>query len=538
MNLRLKTIAMAIGLLATGCTQVEIKSEKLDVKEQDAINQLEGQFDRPKYSKTNPAFKDAWNDIGQHDIPEWLIDAKFGIYTHWGVYSIPGFADNTYVRYMYDRRNPRGVYQYHLENYGTPMEYGYTKFVEQFKAEKYDAEAMLQLMIDSGAKFGGLGTVHHDGFLMWDSDISRWNAGKMGPKRDLYGEFVDAARKRNFKVAASFHHARTWDLVHKSIDESLFTEKEKRQLDIYNPEYADFYVGRHSSDTVNVHQFAQQWHDKVVEVIDKYSPDFFFFDGINRTQPNSPEPLVVDAIKYYYDHAAAKGKEVVVANKLPGTKIFNFPEGVGIPTYEGGRDMPADVGGDFLVDRAVSYPWTYVKNKNYNLGANYHVDALMDMVSRGGIYLLSLTPMPSGEIDPKEKEIFLNIGKWLKINGEAIYGTRRWAVPAEGPISTWEVNKSKHRMQWSYKRVKDGEIRFTQKGDNVYAMSLTWPKDGKVVIENLRLNSEHYPQAINTVKMLGVGEVRFERTEKALEIMLPKHKPAAVFEYGVAFKVN
>ena len=163
------------------------------------------------------------------------------------MYSIPGFADNTYVRYMYDKRNPRGVYQHHLDNYGKPEDYGYTKFVEQFKAEDYNAKGMLNLMIDSGAKFGGLGTVHHDGFLMWDSEINRWNAGKMGPKRDLYGEFIAEARKKDFKTVASFHHARTWDLVHKSIDESSFSKEEKSKLDIYNPEYEDFYVGRHST---------------------------------------------------------------------------------------------------------------------------------------------------------------------------------------------------------------------------------------------------------------------------------------------------
>ena len=501
-----------------------------------------GNFVRPTFQKAIPEYRDAWNKIAEPKIPEWIIDAKFGIYTHWGVYSVPGFEANTYVQFMYDKRNPRGIYQHHLDNYGKPEDFGYTKFVEQFKAEDYNAKEMLDLMIDSGAKFGGLGTVHHDGFLMWDSEINRWNAGKMGPKRDLYGEFVTEARKRDFKVAASFHHARTWDIAFKDLDESTFTAEEKSKLDIFNPEYEDFFPGRHSKETT-IDVFAQQWHDKIIEVIDKYSPDFFFFDGIQRTRENSPENLIVDALDYYYENAKAQGKEVVVANKLPGGGNFNFPEHVGIPTYEGGRDMPADVGGYFVVDRAISYPWTYVKNKNYNLKANYHIDALMDMVSRGGIYLLSLTPMASGAIDPKESAIFLEIGEWLKVNGEAIYDTRRWTIPAEGPVSTWKVKMSgkkhaKRRMNWMYNNVKDGEIRFTQNNGQLYAMSMTWPKSGQVLITSLKSDSAYYKKDINKVSMLGFGELDFTRTKDGLKIKLPKKAPSSIFKHGMSFKIQ
>jgi alpha-L-fucosidase len=521
---------------------IDTNTAVLGPEETAKLQKYEDKFKRPTFQRPIEEFKNEWKAIADNVIPEWIIDAKFGIYTHWGVYSIPGFADNTYVRYMYDKRNPRGVYQHHLDNYGKPEDYGYTKFVEQFKAEDYNAKGMLNLMIDSGAKFGGLGTVHHDGFLMWDSEINRWNAGKMGPKRDLYGEFIAEARKKDFKTVASFHHARTWDLVHKSIDESSFSKEEKSKLDIYNPEYEDFYVGRHSTETT-VDVFAQQWHDKVIEVIDKYSPDFFFFDGINRTSDNSPEKLVVDALDYYYEHAKKEGKKVVVANKLPGSGNFNFPEHVGIPTYEGGRDMPADVGGYFLVDRAISYPWTYVKNKEYNLNANYHIDALMDMVARGGIYLLSLTPMASGAIDPKEEAIFREIGQWLKINGDAIYDTRRWTIPAEGPVSTWLVTKSGRkkkvqRMNWNYKKVKDGEIRFTQKNGQLYAMSLTWPDSNEVIIKTLKDNSKYYQKDIKEVSMLGFGKVNFERTKDALKIKLPSEKPSKIFKHGMSFKIN
>lgn len=518
----------------------------LSSKESHRLQSLEGTFPRPQYQVADKKYAKEWQGLASHDIPEWLIDAKFGIYTHWGVYSVPAHETNVYVKYMYDKKNPQGIYDHHVKEYGNPTEFGYTKFIEQFKAEKYDPKVMLQLMIDAGAKFGGLGAVHHDGFLMWDSAINRWNAGQMGPKRDLYGEFVTEARKQDdFKVVASFHHARTWGMLDKIYKKNDFTEEEKKQLDIYNPEYDDFFVSERSTK-LTVNQFAQQWHDKVVEVVDKYAPDLFFFDGINRTSKNSPEHLVIDALEHFYD----QGKDVAVVNKLPGGKIYNFPEGVGIKAYENGRDMPPDVGGYFLVDRAISYPWTYVKNKKYKLTANYHIDTIMDMISRGGIYLLSLTPKASGEIADAEKEIFLNIGKWMKVNGEAIYSTRRWTIPAEGPGSIWTVGKKKktaktgkkklnNRFIWSYRNVKDGEIRFTQSKDKetLYAMSLTWPTSGKVIIESLSKASPYYEKEIQTVEMLGFGKVPFTRTAKGLEIDLPE-QPSDVFDYGMSFKIK
>jgi alpha-L-fucosidase len=518
----------------------------LSVNESQRLQGLEGTFPRPQYQVADKNFTKEWQGLAKHNIPEWLIDAKFGIYTHWGVYSVPAHETNVYVKHMYDTKDPQGIYDHHVKEYGDPTEFGYTKFVEQFKAEKYDPKEMLQLMIDAGAKFGGLGTVHHDGFLMWDSEINRWNAGKMGPKRDLYGEFVAEARKQDdFKVVASFHHARTWGMLDKIYKKNNFTDEEKKQLDIYNPEYDDFFVSERSTK-MTVDQFAQQWHDKIVEVVDKYAPDLFFFDGINRTSENSPEHLVIDALEHFYD----QGKDVAVVNKLPGGKIYNFPEGIGIKAYENGRDMPPDVSGYFLVDRAISYPWTYVKDKKYKLTANYHIDTIMDMISRGGIYLLSLTPMASGEIAQAEKEIFLNIGKWMKVNGEAIYNTRRWTIPAEGPGSTWTVGKKKktaktakkklnNRFIWSYNDVKEGEIRFTQSKDKktLFAMSLTWPKSGKVTIESLNKTSPYYKKAIKTVEMLGYGAVSFTRTTSGLEITLPE-QPSSVFDYGMSFKIK
>ncbi|VGO19352.1 alpha-L-fucosidase [Pontiella sulfatireligans] len=524
---------------------------KLGQEEVAQLEAIAGKWKRPVYSKPDPKYAADWAEITGYQIPEWLIDAKFGMYTHWGVYSVPGFKGNTYVRNMYTPNGVKGkkvslsedTYNHHIKTYGDPTEFGYTDFIPMFKAEKYKGEDFVKLMQDTGAKFGGLGLVHHDGFLMWDSKVNRWNCANMGPKRDLYGEFVEAAKKANFKTVATFHHARTYNFAYKDFDESVYTEDQKAKLDLFDPEKADFFWGMPNGEKT-IQDFAAEWRAKIMEVTEKYSPDLLWFDGINRTLPNSPENYVVEVLKDYLKSGTANGQEPVLCNKLPGGDRqnychFNFPENTGIRCYEGNRNMPPDAGEYWLTDRAISYPWSYTHDKAYNLGADIHVRAICDQTARGGIYLLSLTPMASGEIHPKEKAICYGIGDWLKVNGEAIYNTRRWIIPAEGPITAWKLVESREGIMWDYKKSdKDGAYRFTQSkdGKTVYAIMMAWPKSGKTVIKSLAKGSEYRPSAIKSVELIGFdGELEWKRTDNGLEIMLPKSKPC---DFAFAFKIK
>jgi alpha-L-fucosidase len=523
----------------------------LGMEEKKALQEIEGQWKRPLYSKADPKFKKDWEEITSYPIPEWLLDAKFGMYTHWGVYSVPAFKGNTYVRNMYTPTGKKGkkvpinavTYEHHKENYGYPTEFGYTDFVPMFKAEKYKGEDFVDLMMATGAKFGGLGLVHHDGFLMWDSEINRWNVGNMGPKRDLYGEFVEAARKADFPTVATFHHARTWNFAYKDFNEEFYTDEQKKKLDIFDPEKSDFFFGMPGGKKT-VEDFAEEWRLKIREVVDKYHPDVIWFDGINRTSENSPENYVTDVLKYYLKEGTKNNQEPVLCNKLPGGNKqnycnFNFPENTGIRCYEGGRNMPPDAGEYWLTDRAISYPWGYTHDKKYNLGADVHVRAIADQTARGGIYLLSLTPMASGEIHPKEKAICYGIGKWLKINGEAIYKTRRWKIPAEGPISSWRLVEHREGIMWDYKKPnKEGEFRFTQSkdGKNIYAIMMSWPKNGKALIKSLKRGSKYLDADIKSVELLGCDQkLEWKQNGAGLEIILPGDKPC---EYAYSFKLT
>ena len=515
----------------------------LGEEEDTLLESIRGKWKRPLYRTPDPQFAEDWAEIDGYEIPEWIKDAKFGMYTHWGVYSVPAHVGNTYIRNMYTPTARGGVasksnertYSHHVETYGDPTEFGYTDFIPMFKAEKYSGEDYVKLMMETGARFGGLGCVHHDGFLMWDSDVNRWNVGEMGPHRDLYGEFVEAARKAGFKTLASFHHARTWEFCKAFVDEDFYSRKDRKKLDLYDPANADFFWGMSGSRKYDVEEFARQWKAKIIEVTDRYEPDVLWFDGIQRTEPNSPEAYLVEALKHYLLSLTEKGREPVLCNKLPsGGKSnychFNFPENTGLPCYEGGRNMPPDVAGDWLTDRAISYPWGYVNGKVYKLTEDVHIHALADQVARGGIYLLSLTPMGSGEIAPAELAICRGIGDWLKVNGEAIYSTRRWAIPAEGPVDFWALNEEREGVMWNYKvDPSEGAIRFTRSkdGDTVYAILLWWPEENEVLIRSMKSGSSYlkHPE-ISSVELIGSDAVlEWEQTPEGLKVRLPAEKP-------------
>jgi alpha-L-fucosidase len=197
--------------------------------------------------------------------------------------------------------------------------------------------------------------------------------------------------------------------------------------------------------------------------------------------------------------------------------------------------MPPFSTGPFLIDKAISYPWSYVENKQYKFGPDYHVDALIDMVARGGYYFLSLTPMGNGEIPPREKEICAEIGKWLRVNGDAIYSTRMWKIATEGPLNTFMYKPEKGVIYWDYREPnKQGEIRFTQKGDHMYAIFLDW-SDGAFTIRSL--GKDMIPDAtIESIELLGHdGALDYEQTADALVIQSPAKKPC---KYGYSFKIK
>lgn len=488
-----------------------------------------------------------WESLSTKDIPEWMQDAKFGIYTHWSLFSVPAHGGPDYVKNLYGgpEKDAKGVYSYHVEKYGPVEEFGYVDFVPQFTAPKFKADEWVDLMYESGARFGGILLVHHDGFCLWDSEHTRWNSMDKGPRKDIYGEIANSVRRYDdMKLLATFHHGRTFGYATGFEKNSKTPEAIRKKWDVYNPELNDFYWNERAG--ASVEEFGRQWNAKIKEVIDNYSPDCIWFDGLNQSiARNAPsEQEVQDMFAYYYNQGNKKGQDVIICNKHAGK--FNFPDEFGMKCYENGREMPRDVGPWFLIDRAIAYPWAYVNNKRYRDGADYHTRSLIDLVSRGGVFLLSLTPKGDGSIPDEEIAIMKGIGRWMKVNHESIRSTRPWKVYAEGPTDLVVVkNTSKEGVQkpgWDYrKKFTSQDIRFTQSkdGKTVYAITMDWPEEtGKIVIKNLKEGSEHYTKKIESVEMIGVdAPVRWERTAEGLEITFPQEKPNN-FEWAYAFKIK
>jgi alpha-L-fucosidase len=360
-----------------------------------------------------------------------------------------------------------------------------------------------------------------------------------GPKRDLYGEIATAVRKHDdMKLLATFHHERTFGYATGFMNKSETPLEVKKTWDIYDPAYNDFYWNEATG--ASGEDFANAWEGKIKEVVDKYSPDCIWFDGINTKSGVLSEQRVMDTFAYYFNEAARKGQEVLICNKHAGR--FNFPETFGMLCYENGREMPYDVGPWFLSDRAIAYPWSYVNNKKYKDGPDYHTRSLIDLVSRGGVFLLSLTPRGDGSIPDEEVAIMKGIGRWMKVNAEAIHATRPWTVYAEGPTrmeSTKTSKSGKLLPNWEYRHdFTAQDIRFTRSkdGKTLYAIALNWPEDGRMVIKNLKAGSEHYPQEINSISMIGSDEpIKWNRTAEGLEVTFPKEKPC---DWAFALKIK
>ncbi|MHC4187772.1 MAG: alpha-L-fucosidase, partial [Planctomycetota bacterium] len=365
-------------------------------------------------------YEPTWESIRQYkEVPEWLRDGKFGIYTHWGPYAVHAYGSNTtwYSNSLYNY--PRGEARRHFEeNFGklTP-EFGYKDLIPKFTAEKFDADEWAELFEKAGAKFAGPVAEHHDGFAMWDTKYSDWNAAKMGPKRDVVGELEKAIKKRDMKYVVAFHHAANW----------FFFPVHDKNYDTGDPKNSGLYGQFHQPGEMRNQEFIDEWYDKIIEVIDNYSPDFIWFDF---ALDQIPEGYVKDFLAYYYNDATEKDKEVVVTYKgndvVPGTGVRDLELGqeASITYHEWITDSTVD-------DRGA---WGYADDLVFK-SPNRVIDNLVDRVSKNGYLLLNVGPKPDGTIPEEARDLLLEMGKWLEVNGDGIYGTTPWIIASQGPTN-------------------------------------------------------------------------------------------------------
>ncbi len=465
-------------------------------------------------------YEPTWESLKAHDpAPEWFRDAKFGIYFHWGVYSVPAFGSEWYPRNMHIKTNRE--YKHHVDTYGEPSEFGYHDFVPMFKAEHFDAEAWADLFVKAGAQFAGPVAEHHDGFAMWDSALTPWNAMDKGPKRDLAGELAKAIRARDMRFVTSFHHARNsqHQLERKGKLEwtGHYPRAEGWPTVSKDPELRVLYGNIPRGD------FLEMWKGKLVEVIDNYQPDLIWFDSwLNEI----PDEYQMGFLTHYLNRADEWGKDVVVT-----VKQVDITREIAVEDLEKGR-MDRLTEYSWLTDDTLSYgSWCYTENLKIKPTSEV-LHVLIDIVSKNGQLLLNISPMADGTIPENQQQVLLEVGEWLGKFGEAIYGTRPFLTFGEGPT---RLRKGGHFVG----RLKYGpeDIRYTRKDDTVYALVLGWPGGGKPVTMGVfGEGGEAEAVKVTSVSMLGASDtVDWKQAKRGLVLRCPETQTD---DMAVVFKLQ
>jgi alpha-L-fucosidase len=377
-----------------------------------------------------------------------------------------------------------------------------------FTGEKFNADEWADLFRKSGARFAGPVAEHHDGFAMWDTKWDEYNAARMGPKRDVVGELAKSIKKRGMKFVTAFHHAENW---------FYFPTWDKR-YDSGDPRYSGLYGPIHEKGVLPDKAFLDQWKGKIIEVIDKYDPDFIWFDfGLELITDSYKE----DFLAYYYNNAAKHNKEVVVSYKNN-----DLPPGAGLLDLELGQEANLTYY-EWITDTSIDdgQGWGFVKGLGFKSVDNL-VDNLVDRVSKNGYLLLNVGPKADGTIPDEAKERLLGLGKWLETNGEAIYNTTCWVLAGEGPTHLEKTTGFNEQNDLVY---TGEDIRFTVNNNVLYATALGWPGE-KALIKSFAPRgccwTGLYPSEIVSITMLGDNkELKWEMTKEGLSIETPKTKP-------------
>jgi alpha-L-fucosidase len=463
-----------------------------------------------------------WESLKKHQTANWYQDAKFGIFIHWGVYSVPAFDNEWYPRNMYLQGGKD--FQHHVATYGPQSKFGYKDFIPQFKAENFDARVWADLFRKAGAKYVVPVAEHHDGFAMYDSGLNDWSVAKMGPKRDIVGELATAVRAAGMHFGASSHRA-----------EHYFFMNGGREFDsdVRDPKYDSFYGPAHAGVTDKNGQkwaahpdatYLNDWLARTAEIVTKYHPEVVWFDWWINTKEF--EPYLKRFAAFYYNDAAKNNYTAAINYKFTA-----FPDGVAVLDIERGL-LESSRKLLWQTDTSVSVKsWGYIKGDTFRSPESL-IQMLVDIVSKNGCLLLNVGPKPDGTIPDEATRLLLDMGRWLGVNGEAIYGTRAWTISGEGPTKV--QGGSFHDTETSGYSASD--IRFTTKGGVLYAIALGWPSGGHLTIKSLANGAPNTFATVNHVRLLGSNaDIKWRRDKDGLHLDVPATKPG---EYAYVFKIS
>jgi alpha-L-fucosidase len=469
-------------------------------------------------------YRPDWETLCKYEIPQWYKDAKFGIFIHWGVFSVPGIGNEWYPRNMYQQKEPE--FTQHMQKYGPQDKFGYKDLIPLFRAEKWHPADWAKLFKAAGARYVIPVAEHHDGFAMYDSGLSDWSAVKMGPRRDVLGDLARALRAEGLHFGTSFHRAEhDW----------FFDGGRTFRSDVNDSRFAGLYGPAHAwlqdphqvllNDWTYVSpEFANDWLARAAEIVEKYKPEVMYFDWW-AGQPNYRQNVTRFA-SFYYNFSAQHGIPAVI-----DIKDYALDWHAGARDFERGMKESIEEQ-HWQTDTSISnISWGYLEGDDFKT-PDFLVHQLIDIVSKNGNLLLNIGPRPDGTIPEEVRNALLEMGTWLKLNGEAIYESTPWKVFGEGPT----------QIQAGFGHDKDtkvyqaGDFRFTQKGSTLYAIEMAWPADRRAVIH--ALGSEHQGKGLHIANVELAGSrarLNWRQTDDALEVNLPSVAPG---KYAYVFRIQ
>ena len=511
---------------------------------------------------TDGPYKASWASIEQNypGTPQWLRDAKFGIWVHFGPQAA-GESGDWYARNLY--KEDHKAYRNHLKRYGHPSEVGYKEVLRDWNPTKLDPEYLTQLYQKAGARFLMIQGVHHDNYDLWNSQYHPWNSVNIGPKRDILREWVDACHKYNMRYGVTFHHEYTWWWWQTAFGADKSGEKagvpydghltladgKGKWWEGYDPRLL-YGIDLREYETVdkNAHSpwsppkagifsrhldyckwYATQWALRMMDVTAHYDPDFIYTDGTVQGpftgdgtgtgyKCNAMPVVMAD----YYNRVLKKRGKVDVfsiikfrkpTNGAVNTAEFDFPDTINA-SQPWIREAPV---GD----------WFYAPGFTYDAGSM--IRFIIEAICRDGNAALNIPMRPDGSIEDACVTMLEEVGRWMAINGEAVYGSKAWRILGEGEMENGKLRKLPGgrlgRQQAEFKFQVSGskfqDIRFTVgKDGSLYAFTMAVPEGGsKVTVRSLKKGQER----VKSVSLLGSNrKLKWRQTQEGLVITCPE----------------
>ncbi len=498
---------------------------------------------QPSYDIAPGPFQPTWESLeSNYKLPSWYQDAKFGIWMHWGPQCQPGDGD-WYAKYMYDQGRPQ--YQFHLQKYGHPSKFGFKDVINEWKAEKWDPAALLAKFKGAGATFLVSMANHHDNFDNFNSKYQQWNSVAIGPKKDIVGTWGKLVKDAGMNFGVSVHSARAWNwyedaqgsdktgpLAGVPYDGKL-TKADGKGLWWEGLDPQELYAQNHAIGAEPSDAYVRKYFNRIKDLIDNYHPDLIFFDDPKLPLGNTGLNLAAHFFNANRAWNNGNNQAVIIADGL------SVPEQAAVVNNLE-RNMSLDMLRIPWSKGNCLGPWHYSVadyNKGYTKSSAW-IHLLVDVVSKNGTFLLAI-PLPGhGQMDDKASAFIDTMTQWMAVNSECIYYTRPWMIYGEGPAVKNDAtakDSAGNPPRGLGPNLTAADIRFTTKGNILYAIAMGRPEGGKIIIKSLASKSPHYPGEIGDVQLLGSStKVQFARDENALTVTIPD---AGANDYATALKI-